>query len=63
MVTNETTYRIEDEEGTREVTFAELTRDNAEDEDFLDELIAISPGQTAVFGGGACTTTKITRLL
>lgn len=63
MVSDDTTYRIEDEEGTREVTFAELVRDNAEDEDFIDELIAISPGGTARFGGGACTTTKITRLL
>lgn len=63
MVSDDTTYRIEDEEGTREVTFAELTRDNAEDEDFLDELISISPGQTATFGGGAYPISKITRLV
>jgi hypothetical protein len=57
--------RLDIDDGEHVCTLEQFLADNAEDpnvEDYRDALLALQPGESVTFGGGAVATSKVTRL-
>ena len=57
-------FTIDDENGaSAECSLAEMLEANAEDEELVEALRQMQPGEARNFGGGAAPITTITRVL